>query len=392
MSKSASKSTANLQASVTPQFVIQTVKNDEIDHQPNAATAADLRDFSSPSVIQVAKASKNTVSDGLNGTPNQPIPPSQPAEAPIASETAANRFMAASQAESTRAAYASDLRHFLAHGGEIPTNHKAVMAYLTQFAEKLSIATLQRRLVAIHHAHLADFAQTKATKSKGGQPASSPAKHPDVQQLMSGIRRTVGSVARRAQPMMKDDLIRSLLMIERLTPKRRARDAALLLLGFCGAFRRSELVGIKTGHIVFLNSGLEVLLPKSKTDQEGAGRMVFIPYSHSDRCPVRALQAWLQIAQISEGFVFRGVSRHDVVSRKGLSPQSVRLIVQGAIERVGGDAKLYSGHSLRSGFCSQAAIEGWQPWAMMVTTGHKDSRTLDRYIRPITRRQQKSLL
>jgi site-specific recombinase XerD len=384
MPKSASKPAAKPKALK----IEKSAKNDQIDHQPDTATA-DLSQIRLPSITEAAKASKNTVLGGLNDALNQPIPPDQPVESPITPESAANRFMAASQAESTRMAYASDLRHFLVHGGEIPSNHEAVMAYLTEFAEKLSIATLQRRLVAIHHAHL-DYAKTN--KSNGSQPATSPVKHPDVQQLMSGIRRTVGSVVRRAQPMMKDDLIRSLLMIERLTPKRRARDAALLTLGFCGAFRRSELVGIKTEHVVFLNAGLEVLLPKSKTDQEGAGRMVFIPYAQSDRCPVRALQAWMQIAQISEGFVFRGVSRHDVVSKEGLSPQSVRLIVQGAIERVGGDAKLYSGHSLRSGFCSQAAVDGWQPWAMMVTTGHRDSRTLDRYIRPITRRQQKSLL
>jgi integrase len=119
---------------------------------------------------------------------------------------------------------------------------------------------------------------------------------------------------------------------------------------------------------------------------------VFIPHANGERCPVRALEHWLEVSEITEGFVFRAVSRHDRVARHGLSAQSVALVVKASVERVGGDSKKVSGHSLRAGYCTSAAEQGLQPWQIREQTGHKSDVTLAKYIRPIARRKIPSLL
>lgn len=124
------------------------------------------------------------------------------------------------------------------------------------------------------------------------------------------------------------------LMVDRQKPNKAARDKALLLLGFAGAFRRSELVSIQCQHLTAHDGGIEVLLPRSKTDQSGAGRTVFIPHANGDRCPVLALHEWLTISNIESGYVFRAVDRHDRVANAPLTAQSVALIVKNAIGKV----------------------------------------------------------
>jgi integrase len=119
---------------------------------------------------------------------------------------------------------------------------------------------------------------------------------------------------------------------------------------------------------------------------------VFIPHANGDRCPVRALVNWLEIAGIKEGYVFRAVTRYDRIALHGLSPQSVALVVKASVARVGGDSKKVSGHSLRAGYCTSAAEKGLQPWQIREQTGHKSDVTLAKYIRPVARRKIPSLL
>lgn len=254
----------------------------------------------------------------------------------------AERFLAASQSAATKRAYASDLRHFIANGGGIPASPSVVAEYLARSAENLSVATLERRLTAIHKAHL-----EKNIKS--------PAQSETVKRVMQGIRRTLGTKQRQVTPLVKDDLLAALVMVNQQKPVKAARDRALLLVGFASAMRRSELVAVKVENITHLPHGMEIFLPCSKTDQDKNGRTVFIPHANDEsRCPVKALGQWLEISGIREGFVFRSVTRHDRVARQGLSAQSVALVVKASVSRAGGNATNASGHSLRAGYCTSA--------------------------------------
>lgn len=272
------------------------------------------------------------------------------------------------------------MKHFFANGGSVPVSPAVLAEYLAQCAEKLSVATLERRVTAIHKAHLE-------------KNLASPVRGEIVKRVMQGIRRTLGTKQRQVQPMVKDDLLAALVMIDRQKmPIKAARDRALLLVGFASAMRRSELVAVRVEHLTYLANGVEIFLPSSKTDQEAQGRTVFIPHANGERCPVRALAHWLEVSEIAEGFVFRAVSRHDRVALQGLSAQSVALVVKASVERVGGDAKKVSGHSLRAGYCTSAAEKGLQPWQIREQTGHKSDVTLAKYIRPVARRKIPSLL
>lgn len=257
-----------------------------------------------------------------------------------------------------------------------------VAEYLASFAGILAVATLQHRLVAIHRAH-------------ADQGLDSPMKEHLVKRTMQGIRRTLGTKQRRVTALVKDDLLEMMVHIDQQAPMRAARDKALLLIGFSGAFRRSELVALQYEDMTQFEEGVELLIRRSKTDQEGAGRTVFIPYARGSRCPVKVLKNWLELAEIVTGPLFRPISRHDkVVSSKALTPQSVALIVKASIRKMAGDdaAKAVAGHSLRAGYCTEAATVGLQPYQIREQTGHRSDITLARYIRPVAKRKIPSLL
>jgi integrase len=216
-----------------------------------------------------------------------------------------------------------------------------------------------------------------------------------VKRTMQGIRRTLGTKQRRVTALMEDDLLEMMVHVDQQMPMKAARDKALLLIGFAGAFRRSELVALNCDDITHYESGAELLLRRSKTDQEGAGRTVFIPYARGGRCPVKALRAWLELAAIESGPIFRAINRHDqVVGRKALTPQSVALIVKSTVRMMSGadEAKMVAGHSLRAGYCTEAAMVGLQPCQIREQTGHRSDVTLARYIRPVAKRKIPSLL
>ncbi|QXW18913.1 tyrosine-type recombinase/integrase [Comamonas aquatica] len=297
------------------------------------------------------------------------------------SGSSVQEYMEASQARATKRAYASDLRHFLAHGGSIPCTPKRLAKYLAESANNgLAVATLARRITAIHKAHV-------------DQKQASPAHSDIVRQVMKGIRRALGTKQRQVKPLMKDDLLAALEAIEKIRmPVRAARDRAILLIGFASAMRRSELVGVCMEHLTFSPLGLEIELPVSKTDQERHGRTVFIPRANGSHCPVTALIRWLQTAGIKTGYVFRSVNRYDGIAKQGLTPQSVALIVKAAMGQIGANAKNVSGHSLRAGYCTSAAEQGQQSWQIRMQTGHKSDATLARYIRRNSRKAIPSLL
>jgi integrase len=160
------------------------------------------------------------------------------------------------------------------------------------------------------------------------------------------------------------------------------RNRALILTGFAGAFRRSELIGLNREDLEFNREGLVVTIRKSKTDQEGQGRKVGIPYGNRlETCPIRTLDEWLNTAHFETGPVFRRMNRWDQVLADRLSAQSVALIIKKAAKNAGLDKSIYSGHSLRSGPATQAAIGGASEFTIMKQTGHKSLEMVRRYIR-----------
>jgi integrase len=160
------------------------------------------------------------------------------------------------------------------------------------------------------------------------------------------------------------------------------RDRALLLIGFAGGFRRSELVALNVEDLEFKREGLVVTIRKSKTDQEGIGRKIGIPYgSNCDTCPVRSLQLWLEEGAITEGSVFRSVNRHGHVQEGCLSDKAVALVVKRCAESAGLDSSKYSGHSLRAGMATSAAMNGASERQIMKQTGHRSEAMVRRYIR-----------
>ncbi|WP_227869698.1 site-specific integrase [Undibacterium parvum] len=191
-------------------------------------------------------------------------------------------YTAAAQSKATQRTYSADIRHFKQHGGTIPATPGMVAEYIAKFADSLAVATLQHRLIAIHRAHT-DIGIVSPVMDK------------TVKRTMQGIRRTFGTAQRRVTALVKDDLLEIMVLVDLQSPIKAARDKALLLIGFAGAFRRSELVALRIEDVTTYDTGLEILIRRSKTDQEGEGRTVFIPNAKGNRCPVKALKRWLEL-------------------------------------------------------------------------------------------------
>lgn len=281
-------------------------------------------------------------------------------------------FIAAAKAPNTIRAYQADWRHFTewaqSEGREaLPASPETVVAYLTDLADVAKVATLERRVASISQAH--QMAKLE-----------SPTRTMPVRTLMAGIRRRKGVAPKTKRPILTEDL-RAMLdaLLDGLFG---VRDRAILLVGFAGGFRRSELVGLDREDLVFNRQGVEVTLRRSKTDQEGAGRKIGIPEGkRAETCPVRSLKAWLAAAKIETGPVFRPISRHGVLQPNRLTAQSVGLIVKRYAEACGKEAADFGGHSLRSGHATQAAQNGASERAIMNQTGHRSLKMVRQYIR-----------
>lgn len=287
-------------------------------------------------------------------------------EADHALSSAVEKLLGQSLATNTQRAYLSDLRHFEAWGGELPATPSMVAAYLADHAGTLKVSTLMRRIIGIGRAH----------EARG---LSNPVRSELVRATLRGIRRTHGSARREARPLLREELgaIVDSLGLE----VRDQRDRALLLLGFAGGFRRSELVGLDGSDIKIVREGIVVTLRQSKTDQFGEGRKVGIPHGRTRWCPVSALELWLSAARIGAGPLFRSVSRHGLVSSRRLSGEAISFIVRERAAAAGFNPQGYSGHSLRAGLATSAARAGVPSRHIRAQTGHASDAMLDRYIR-----------
>jgi integrase len=288
----------------------------------------------------------------------------------------AREYATDSKSAATRRAYAADLRCFegwCARHGVLPYPLAPAPAamYLAFLAENKALATITRRRAAITVAH----------RDRGFD--ESPFAHRAVREVWNGIRRSLGAVPQNARTaLLMEDLRRVVAPLG--TGLRDLRDRALLLVGFAGAFRRSEVVGLDVADVRFVAAGLEVTLRRSKTDQEGAGRLVGIPYgSRLETCPVRSLRAWLDAAGIDAGPLFRGVCGQRASSER-LTPASVALVVKRRAKAAELDSSRLAGHSLRAGFATSAAFAGVSESLIAQQTGHRSLAILRRYVRPAT--------
>jgi site-specific recombinase XerD len=304
----------------------------------------------------------NAIEQGTDVVPSTALPPLDQVR----------EFIRASKAENTVRGYNSDWLAFCSWAEAhrlcaMPASSETVAAFIAECAGRLKVGSVQRRLNAIAEAH----------KAVG---LDSPTHAAIVANTMKGIRRTKGTVPAQKTATLIDD-IRA--MVDATDSGLIGlRDRALVLLGFAGAFRRSELVGLNVEDCGFGKDGLTVTLRRSKTDQTGAGRKIGIPYgSNPETCPVRTMQAWIEQTSIGAGPVFRSINRHGQVQPGALSGIDVARVVKKLADRAGLDAAKYAGHSLRAGHATSAAIAGASERSIMNQTGHRSVQMVRRYIR-----------
>lgn len=278
---------------------------------------------------------------------------------------AVRRFIEFSLAVNTQKAYRSDIAHFKCWGGSFPANPRVVAQYLAEHADTHAVSTLQRRLIALRIVH-----RSLDMKDPVGSAL--------VRSTLRGIRRVKGKPQRRAQALLRVDIEQALGVAGKTLWD--VRNRALLLIGFSGALRRSELISIDVEHLELRDDGVSINIPVSKTDPYRAGRSVFIQRKTACVCPIEALQFWLEKATIRSGAVFRSVKSHNRLGSR-LSGEAVSIIVKAAAVALGRSKDDYSGHSLRAGYITDNAIRGDQLWTIQRQTGHASLEMLSRYIR-----------
>jgi site-specific recombinase XerD len=269
-----------------------------------------------------------------------------------------------SKSANTLRAYQSDYNDFSLFCSKngfqaMPTQPKILALYITHLSSYSKYSTLKRRLASISILH----------KIKGHYIDT---KHPIIIENLMGIKRTNGSNQKGKKPLLISDLKLLIEAIHQSKEKdnRKIRDKALVLIGFSGGFRRSELVDIEYEDIEFVLEGVKIFVKRSKTDQSGEGMTKAIPYFNSENfCPVKALKNWIRISDLKNGKIF------------SISDKNVALIIKKYANYAGLDSHRYAGHSLRSGFATSTAESGAEERNIMAMTGHKSTEMVRRYIK-----------
>jgi integrase len=199
---------------------------------------------------------------------------------------------------------------------------------------------------------------------------------------MQGIRRRHGTAPAKKEAAVSDVIRDAIGVLVKRPGLRPLRDRALLLIGFAAALRRSELVALDVADVVFEREGMILTLRRAKTDQEGKGTEIAIPFGASERtCPVLTLKAWLEASSIEQGAIFRSVSRHGLLGQARLSDRDVARVVKATVEAAGYDPDSFGGHSLRSGFITSAARAGVPEAQIQNQSRHRSLPVLRGYIR-----------
>ena len=281
-----------------------------------------------------------------------------------------------SKAKNTLRAYKSDFKDFgifcAKHGfNSMPTEPKTVSLYLTKLSSIYKISTLRRRLVSIGMVH----------KLKGHYLDT---KHPIIIENLMGIKRKKGSMQVGKKPILISHLKQIINVIDdqKIKEIKKLRDRTLILLGFGGGFRRTELISIDHEDLDFVEEGVKITLRRSKTDQLGEGLVKGLPYFTNEKyCPVKSLKNWIKLSHIKSGPIFRRFAKSSILTSHRLTDQSVVLKIKECLKLAGIENKNFSGHSLRSGFATVAAESGADERSIMAMTGHKSTQMVRRYIR-----------
>ena len=281
-----------------------------------------------------------------------------------------------SKANNTLRAYKSDFRDFGAfcakHGlSSLPSEPKIIALYLTHLSKNSKISTIRRRLVSISIVH----------KLKGHY---IDIKHPIITENLLGIKRVKGSIQKGKKPLLISHLksIINVINEQKNEEIKKFRDRSIILIGFGGGFRRTELISIDYEDLEFVPEGLKITIRRSKTDQFGEGMIKGLPYFPNEiYCPVTSLKKWLEVSKIKSGPIFRRFSKGSLLTENRLTDQSVVLLMKKYLDLAGIENKNFAGHSLRAGFATVAAESGADERSIMAMTGHKTTQMVRRYIR-----------
>lgn len=296
---------------------------------------------------------------------------SGPSEIKPALEIKHSEYLQATTSENTRTTYESALRQFYKWGGSLPTDPKTITKYLLDNAERLNPNTLDIHLSALGYFH-----------NNNHPSLANPARNAEVRMIMDGIRRVHGRPKRKAKALMLEDIAK-LLKWQEKQPEglKRRRDSALLLIGFFGAFRRSELVTISVEDISWEPEGILIRLPRSKTDQKGEGIYRAIARGTGNTCPINALRIWLSMSGITTGPVFRSINRWGHVGETPLRPSTVNDLLKkwGNACRFTFTPQL-SSHSLRRGLSTSASKRNLNFVQIKKQGGWRSDATVHEYI------------
>lgn len=287
----------------------------------------------------------------------------------------AQGYVESAKSEATLKAYRSDWKHFTSWCDQhsldaLPARPESVALYLASMAGVKAAATIQRRLTSIAEAHRLQGLPTPTTDAV-------------AREAWRGVRRVFGTASHGAAAITTSEL-RTIVgtLDDRLID---VRNRALLLLGFAGALRRSELVSIDVEHITETADGLVLRLQRSKTDQMGEGHELGLPYGSTlSTCPVRSYRGWIEASGISTGPLFRPVNRHGRLGQSRLSDRAVADVVKAAASRAGFDPRLFSAHSLRVGLITSAAAAGVPERDIMRHSRHASVQVMRQYVRTAT--------
>lgn len=282
----------------------------------------------------------------------------------------------ASKADNTKRAYKAAWQEFMGFCAErglqaLPASPETVVEYIRWAARKVRPATLAVKLAGLSFAH-------RAAK------LPDPTIDENVKVLMAGIRRKLGTAPSKKAPATFENVR---VMVDNLPGDLAGmRDKALLLVGFGGAFRRSELAGLDVEDIHFNGKEMKITVRRSKTDQEGQGKVKTIPYLAGELAgydPAAALKTWLKAADIASGPCFRKVDKWGKIGAHRLTDQVIAVVIKEAAEAAGLEPGQFAGHSLRSGYITSAALGGAQLWQIMEQSGHKSERVAMGYIQAL---------
>ena len=282
-----------------------------------------------------------------------------------------------SKSKNTIRAYKSDFLDFANFCKQnslksLPADYKTVSIYITHlFKNKQKLSSIKRKLVSVSVIH----------KIKGFY---IDIKNPVIVENFLGIKRQIGVAQKGKRPLTIENLKKIVNSInsKELCLARKLRDKTILLIGFAGGFRRSELTNLNYEDLDFVNEGIKIKIIKSKTDQFGEGMIKAIPYFNNEEfCPIINLKKMLKICEIDDGGLFRRISKSGKVSTNRLTDQNVALILKKYLTIAGLDNINFSGHSLRSGFATASAESGADERSIMNMTGHKSTEMVRRYIK-----------